>query len=260
MEFQGQARLLREVALIENEIRAGRNLNIMLAAPSGWGKTTLALRIINNTVGLNGAYISGPPNFWIKREKRINFLDEVHMLDDPESLYPYLDLEKPSYILATNELGLVKEPLVRRCVPLVFDPYTVSDMVGIVSNILREFGLSTNVYESIANRCKLSPGIAKVLCQRMSYIFRNIKIPTSLADLDKLIEDVLAIDKSGLNSQDRMYLAILHTNGGRSSLDLLCNTLHLDRSTVLREIEPQLIYLGYVRISSKGRELLRWEN
>jgi Holliday junction resolvasome RuvABC ATP-dependent DNA helicase subunit len=260
MEFQGQARLLREVALIENEIRAGRNLNIMLAAPSGWGKTTLALRIINNTVGLGGAQISGPPDFWADPRKRVNFLDEIHMLENPENLYRYLDWGSPVYILATNELGLVKEPLVRRCIPLVFDPYTLSDMVGIVSNILSEFRLSSTVYESIANRCKHSPGIAKVLCQRMSYIFRNVRIPTNLADLDRLIEDILAIDKSGLNAQDRRYLAILQINGGRSSLDLLCNTLHLDRSTVLREIEPQLIYLGYIKISSKGRELLRWEN
>ena len=87
--FIGQKRILREVHLLELEILKGRSFNILLSAPSGWGKTTLAYKIINETIGLDNSYLSYSPEFLINTHKRINFLDEVHELSEPEPLYVY---------------------------------------------------------------------------------------------------------------------------------------------------------------------------
>lgn len=254
--FYGQTRLLREVELIEREIKQGNKLNLLLAAPSGWGKTTLALKIIKDTFGIDNSSFGNSPDFWVKVEKPINFLDEIHMLETPERLYPYLDWGGTNFILATNELGELKEPLVRRCIPLVFDPYTIDDITNIVSDILSGFGPEPEVCTAIAEKCKLSPGITKVLCQRISYIFRNVYIPKNATELDDLTDSILAIDKNGLDAVDRRYLDFLASAGNKASLDLISNSLHLNRSTILRDVEPQLIYLGYIKITSKGRELV----
>lgn len=260
MTFYGQQRILAELKFLQHEILSGNKINILLSAPSGWGKTTLALKIINETVGLDNAQLSGPPEFRVHFEKVINFEDEIHTLLTPENMYPYLDEGFCTFILATNELGAVKEPLINRCIPLVFEPYVIEDMIQMCKDYLCTYELSLEVIESIANKTKLNPRVAKILCQRLGHIF-NVGIrPKTKLELDTLVQEILDISPSGLSPMDKRYLEFLDVVGGQASLSLISSSLRLDKATILREIEPSLIHLGYLKISSRGRELLKHGN
>jgi Holliday junction resolvasome RuvABC ATP-dependent DNA helicase subunit len=199
--------------------------------------------------------LSGPPNFYLSYGKRFHFFDEVHKLTTPENLYPYLSGGKYTFTLATNMSGEVAEPLYNRCIPLIFEPYTVTDIFQMVALNLTTFRLTAEKIMAIAEQCKLNPRVCRILCERLNVIFNNLKVPMDSQELLELVEAIINIDERGLNPEERMYLNFLRKNGGKSSLNLLCNALRIDKMTLTRDIEPDLINLGLVSITSKGRLL-----
>lgn len=255
--FYGQQRLLREVELIINEINKGKFFNLMITAPSGWGKTKMANLIIEQTYGNELVNIGQSSPWMVDVNKPINFIDEVQTIITQECFYEYCDWGGTNLIFATNELGGVKEPLLNRCIPLIFDPYTLDDIEQIVSDEITN--LPEPIIEAIAERSKLNPRIAKMLCKRVDYIFNNKGVPKSVEQFDNMILEILNIDKAGLTAVDHRYLDFLKLVGGKAGIDLIKNSLHIDKEAILREVEPCLVSLGYVGISSRGRELLKWD-
>lgn len=253
--FYGQTRLKKEVELIINEINRGKFFNLMLTAPSGWGKTKLAKIIIEETYGVNKTNFGQNSSWLVNSDMPINFIDEVQTIITQECFYVVCDWGGTNMIFATNTLGGVLEPLLNRCIPLIFDPYTLEDIEEIVSNEITN--LPDPIIEAISERAKLNPRIAKKLCERVDYVFNYKGIPKSVKEFDDIIMEILDIDKNGLTAVDRRYLEFLKVAGGKASIDLIKNSLHIDKEAILREIEPCLVNLGYIRITSKGRELLR---
>jgi Holliday junction resolvasome RuvABC ATP-dependent DNA helicase subunit len=250
----GQERILRELSFIIPEIQSGRNLNILLAGPSGHGKTSIAYGILN-ALGFNNSQISMPPDFPFDASKRFHFLDEIQELKNPEPLYPLMDRGTYTIILATNELGEVKEPLVNRCVPLILEPYTQYEIERIIRDTFRPIEIPDEILEHIASKCFSNPRVAKNLTMRLGYIFRSVGVPSTIEGLDEMLENILSIYKEGVNQLEKTYLEYLSTVGGRASLDLMSNGLHMTKSTLLRDVEPHLLYLNKIQITSRGREL-----
>ena len=67
----------------------------------------------------------------------------------------------------------------------------------------------------------------------------------------------LGVDESGLDETDKNYLGtILYKfDGGPVGIDTLCSAIGEGRNIVEQQIEPYLIYLGYINVTSAGREI-----
>ena len=254
MHFIGQEKVVRELAMISESCAEGNNYNILFSAPSGFGKTTLALLFLN-AKGLLFSSIANPPEFEIDLAKRYVFMDEIHQLKEPEVLYQYLDAGDHTFLLATNETGVLKEPLRNRCIVLEFGEYSDLEATIIINNLMG-FELPQALTEVIINATSKVPRELKMLCSRLRYIFRIKGVPETSEVFLKLMYDILDLDVRGYNPTQRRYLDYLDSIGGSASITTLSNGLRIPRATLLREVEPRLLYDQKLIITSKGRSLL----
>jgi len=253
MKFIGQTKLIDELDIILEECLKGKNYNILLSAPSGFGKTTLALRFING-VGFYRSNLSSPPDFRIALNRRFQFLDEIHYLKDPEEYYRFLDSGEYTFILATNETGVLKEPLINRCIVLEFQEYTDAEASVIITNIMGR--LPQDIIDVIIKVTSKIPRQIKVLCTRLLYTFNRYGVPTTSDGFLQLISNVLDINEQGYNPLQRRYIEYLDTIGGQASITTIANGLRIKKETLLREVEPRLMYDKKLIINSKGRTLI----
>lgn len=231
-------------------------MNLLIKAPTGYGKTTLARMIIYqvdrtsyyNTIPDSNGEVS------LDLTRRVIFVDEVHYLKQQELLYPMMDRRKHIVILATNESGKLKEALVRRCVPLIFEEYTLVEMEYIVRDRFTSRGMEVPdvVISTITKNTNNSPGIADVLCERLFYVFSSYKIPQTKEETIEILRDYLGIT-DGLTPEHRRYLSFL-SQQGMASLDTLSAGIGLDKDLIRNVIEPYLIRTGRVKITPKGRK------
>jgi Holliday junction resolvasome RuvABC ATP-dependent DNA helicase subunit len=239
-----------------NAARTGTNFNILLRAPSGYGKTTVGLLASSLFIGnnyRNAEYIvpNAEGHVKILTERRLHFIDEVHLLKDPELLYPVMDSGRYIFILATNADGNLVEPLVNRCIHLIFMDYSDEELIEIIR--ANYPGVSMLVATEIVSNSHGNPRVAKVLANRLSIIIGK-GILEDVENVRLIIRTVLQI-QGGLDIMQRRYLQHLQIVE-RSSLESIAHALHVDKSTILRDIEPALIYKHLIKISSRGRELI----
>lgn len=246
MKFIGQRDLVKELDLLLMDVRNGIHHNFLFIAPSGYGKTSLSFGCMNFLGANRCLYSLGIFNY--HPEVVLFIIDEAHEIKEPEFIYPYMDAGKNSFLFLSNEMGKLKEPLTNRCIHFIFKKYTEEEMREmIIQNGVRD----ENAIEKIILAAKGVPRVTKTLCQRIEYIYRN----GGETDINKIIEDVMDINESGLNKLDRIYLEFLRRAGGRASLELISYGTGIDRTTIMRDIEPGLIFSEKIKITSKGREL-----
>lgn len=252
--FIGQEKIIKELYLLTEDIRNGVNHNIMLRAPSGYGKTTLAYSYISALNKLGWTYYIPKdgilyPDFNYKTV--IQVLDEVHTLKEVEWLYPLLDSGKYSFLLLSNETGGLKEPLRNRCIQLIFERYNDEDLEKILK---KSFDFPDTFIKEIIPFCKGNPRILLKLGERLEYIFK-FKQPTNTDELINIFNDILNL-KQGRDAAERTYIDFLSRIGGQASLQTILGGTHLDKNHVLFEIEPSLIVEGMLEITNRGRKLL----
>lgn len=250
MLFIGQTRIRNELSYLLKSSDEGTNYNLLFRAPSGYGKTTLAKAM--------GSFVGGGINYSVATkedvliipEKRVQILDEIHVLESPELLYPQMESRNWFFILCTNESGALKEPLQNRCLQFIFDPYTPDELEKMISYRIK-VDLNKNLFSTLATLSRGNPRVLTSLCERLNYILRFSNIPTTENELSQVLS-IMGYN-NGLNRNEEVYLDALRN--GRMSLTLLQNITKLDRSTIVNEVEPALINLGKIQITQKGREL-----
>jgi Holliday junction resolvasome RuvABC ATP-dependent DNA helicase subunit len=253
MTFYGQDNIVKELSLIKKSILEGNNYSLLFIGPSGYGKTTLALKFFN-LLGKMDFEMVNPNNPRFSEDLRFHIWDEVHILENQELVYPIIDSGKYTMIFITNEYDSVKEPLLNRCIPFVFHPYTPSEILQIVTDRLSEFHLNPDELRYLATCTDGIPRKVKILTDRLRYIFTNLGKPNNLQELESLCNQILSLDERGLDRLQREYLDYLNSCG-KSSIDRISYALRIPKSIILRDIEPGLLYRNLIDISSKGRSI-----
>lgn len=257
MRFFGQKRILRELDYLIPALQDGLNTNIGLLAQSGHGKTTLAYLILGK-LGWENCEVSGPPSFNFDPTRRFHFMDEIHMHYSPEILYPYMEEGSDyTFIVATNEGGLLKEPLYNRLIyNFVFDEYQPNELEDMCRFLFSQRGLNNvpgDFVSFIVDRSGGVPRILRNLTYRMALIFKK-DMPDDVSQLQEISEAILNIDDRGLDAQEQLYIKCL-SDYGPVSLGLLSSITGIHKSTIQHRIEPTLVKRGLITISPQGRQL-----
>lgn len=253
MIFIGQKRIIEELNIILPQIKENKlNMHFLLRGKSGYGKTLLGLKICT--------YLSYDKYQYVFADNIIKpyqgfssmFIDEIHLLENPEFLYKWLDEKEKTFIFATNEFADLKEPLVNRCTVFTFEDYLEEELLEIVKIYINDNNYTNEMLTLVYRACNSNPRKISNLCSRLRAIGNQIPI-TNIDELNYVIEKIIGI-KDGLDPLCRKYLEILKILG-KSSLENISRTAGISKAVIQSEIEPVLLYKGLISITSKGRSI-----
>ena len=232
-----------------------RGMNILLRGPSGWGKTRMAFMICNYLSAGHFEYCLGDKMTFDKK-LRVHFIDEVHLLKEPEVLYPDMDSGKFVIILATNDVDPIKEALSNRCTQFIFEEYSLQDLREIAKPQL-QYKFPDKFLDTIIDAGANNPRIIKNIISRINILMsfnQTMLEGLSMEQFNNFLHDSFGI-QDGMDVMCNRYLTTLKTLGGTASIQTLASVLHIDSATVRYYVEPILLYKGKIKITSKGRSL-----
>ncbi len=292
-DFVGQKELVESLRVsLEAAKKRGEPVEHMLfSGPPGLGKTTLAY-IVAHEMQTRITVTSGPAieragdliGILTNLERGdILFIDEIHRLSKAveEFLYPAMEsfqidfvVDKGPYaktikfhlkpftlIGATTRSGLLASPLRDRFgIFHHLDFYIPEDLCEIVIRSAKK--LSLNIEEEaaleIARRARGTPRVANRLLRRVrDYAQVRTKENHVTVDIVKKAMEILGIDEAGLDETDRRLIRIMneHYKGGPVGIEALAATLNEEIDTIADVIEPFLLKQGFLKRTSRGREL-----
>lgn len=182
-------------------------------------------------------------------------LDECHLLTDFDQWHPVLSsqelnpdphggvswLPMLTVVAATNFPNRLPAPFKSRFTQLRVEPYNVDDLSKIAR--LADPKLGEAEARDIANRARGSARLAK------DYAALYARYGTAAFS-------TLEVDGRGLRPIDRSYLDCLGRSNRPLSLNTIAGMIQEDPNVVRSEIEPYLLQLGLIEITSKGRILV----
>lgn len=291
-DFVGQDSLKDNLSVfVEAAKKRGEALDhILFCGPPGLGKTTLS-RILASELGVPMQTTSGPVlekkgdlagNLTNLAEREILFIDEIHRLNRvvEEALYPAmedfvfdimigegpaarsirLNIKPFTLVGATTRAGMLTSPLHARfgyvCRLSYYTPAQLQTIIirsaGIMgvkcdADAAHELGLRARGTPRIANRLlRRCRDVAEV---RGNGIVTRAVVDTTLA--------MLGVDRTGLDEMDRQILRAIidHYNGGPVGINTIAVVVGEEPDTIEEVYEPFLIQSGFIKRTSRGREV-----
>lgn len=247
--FVGQERIRRELDYLIMAAGMGENYNVLLNAPSGMGKTTLGFILAVKIADDNFTHQIPQDGLVRISNRRLQFIDEVHLLSPPELLYGALDKGDKFFILATNSAGKLAEPLLNRCLEFQFDPYTSNEIKFIYEKSLR-FHLENEFYEELVKISRV-PREIHAISRRLNYIMKGNE---TFAEFENILQSIMGFQNS-FSPHEIAYLEVLRDMDGKASLKTLAAVLSLEEEYLTRVIEPPLLIKKKIKITGRGRIL-----
>ncbi len=262
--------------------------HILLTGPAGTGKTTIAL-IVANARGtpfksVTSTSITSPRDVALlvtgQEANGVLFIDEIHRMARrvQESFFSVMEdfrvtwksgrsmaevqVEPFTVIGATTDLGLLLKPMRDRFGVIVqLEEYTHEELTTIVTNYCKRSELLTGILvpSEVSKRAKGTPRIALSIIDR-AYEMAVVDISTSIdivttSNVEQACK-LIGIDEHGLDRYDRTYLEVLGDSyPDPVALRTLASRANLAEVTILTSIEPYLLKMKMIEITSKGRIL-----
>jgi Holliday junction DNA helicase RuvB len=245
---------------------------------SGLGKTSIA-NVLANEIGGNLHIVNAPQVRESKelfdilskiRNKDIFLVEEIHSLSRKvsdsllvaiEDFY-YVDkgrkynIKPFTLIGATTDEGLIVPALRNRFkFRARFEEYSENELVEIAYLVASRIGFTLN--KKTAQRIsRVSRGVPREVAQNTEFI-RMFMVANGLNSIntEKFYEIVSmrGFNKDGLRPHDIDYLKSLEYE--TLSLNVLSSKIGVDRTTIQEDVEPYLLKLGLIEISTSGRSL-----
>ncbi len=292
-EFIGQEELVNNLRVSIQAAKQRREPveHMLFSGPPGLGKTSLA-NIVAHEMNARITITSGPA---ISRAGDligiltnlevgdVFFIDEIHRLSKvvEEFLYPAMENFKIDFVIdkgpyaktinfnlkpftligATTRSGLLASPLRDRFgIFHHLNFYEIADLKKIILRSAEKLNvqLSVEASEAIAQRSRGTPRIANRLLRRVRD-FAQVK--TTAVTIDTMVVNecmkTLKIDAYGLDEIDLRFIRVLdqHYKGGPVGVETLAATLNEEVDTLVDVIEPYLLKIGFLKRTSRGREL-----
>jgi len=292
-EFIGQKDLVENlrVAIAAAKQRGEPLEHMLFSGPPGLGKTSLSY-IIAHEMSAHITITSGPAieragdliGILTNMERGdILFIDEIHRLSKvvEEFLYPAMENFKIDFVVdkgpyartinfnlkpitiigATTRSGLLASPLRDRFgIFHHLDFYAPGDLAEIIQRSARKLSLTIDAEAAleIARRSRGTPRIANRLLRRVRD-FAQVKTSSGDITLEVVLKAMttLGIDDQGLDDSDRRLLTVIakNYNGGPVGVEALAATLNEEVDTLTDVVEPYLLKMGFLKRTSRGREL-----
>lgn len=290
VDMVGQREVMQVLKIaIDAAKRRGEPLgHILLDGPPGLGKTTFAT-CIPQEMGVSVKMASGPalkapkellPYLSNMEHGGVLFIDEIHRLPKNVEEYLYTAMEdfridivlgegvnartlnlslKPFTLIgATTRAGMLSGPLRDRFqIREHLSYYNTEDLIQILqrSAVKLKVPLENDAAFQIASRSRGTPRVAnnRLLWVRdyaQSKAGGTITLDVALAALD-----MIGIDASGLDRQDRRYMeTIIRTfGGGPAGVDAIAHTMSVSSDTLEDEVEPFLLRSEFIVRTARGR-------
>ena len=275
-DFVGQDRMKRRLRIhITGAFEGKRPMeHVLLAGPSGFGKTTLSNLIAGELTDPMVTLVMPMTRKVLIQELQIFpggilFLDEIHALSrrDQEILLPVLDERASVYddrgrrwplgwvtvLAATTEPGKIIAPLHDRFpIRPDFVPYSDEELGKIVSLMAENVGVEFDVETSEALG-RASGGIPR---QGEQFVLaaRDLEITLGRDPSVDEILDLCSVSEDGLTGLHRRYLEILAGQRGTAGEKTIESLLRVP-VPVIRDLERLLLERGLIEYTPGGRQL-----